>query len=134
MNSSDYIEINNLLDTTRTRFIESFEVIDYYVLREMFGEPVKVEYCDEIEYEWKILINERLYSIYNWNEDGKNKKELVEEKKFHISGIYEREEDILKLKKYIRMRELEYLEEEFKRLERENYNNEWFDEIIKEYL
>ena len=126
MNSNDYIEIDYLLDTRNAKYVETFNVIDYEVLKELFGEPSKVYYCDEIDYEWKLLIKGRIYCIYNWIE-------LDDKNTYHIASVDGKEDDINLIKKYIARREVEYVDEEIELYMKRDDSYMYLDEIINDY-
>ncbi len=92
------VKLDYNVDTSDTEYIETLP-FNSYELECIFGNPKKIN-LSQFEYEWKITINNRIYSIYDFIDDDDTPYELRE---WHIASLNSNHQckDIRFLYKYI---------------------------------
>jgi hypothetical protein len=72
--------VSESIDTSETFYVDTLE-LSTETLKEKLGEPMKTgQEEDEHSFEWKLLVGENVYSIYDWRE-----KEIeMEDKTWHV--------------------------------------------------
>lgn len=78
--------IDPKVDTTNVGYIDTLR-FDTKTLTDVLGDPQKS--TGHSNYEWKLLINGRVYSVYDWKHEG-NKEDI----EWHIGGIKQNKKDI----------------------------------------
>lgn len=89
------LKVDNCVDTSFGYFLDTLEFTTEQFVK-IFGEPLKTgEIDDEHVFEWKIVMNKEVFSIYDW-ENTKGFNEIV----WHISG--EKSSSVCNVKEWIR--------------------------------
>ena len=94
--SIDQVKLDMSLDTNDTILLD---VLEYWTkdLIKVFGKPKKTgDKSTGHLYEWKIQVNESIYSIYDWNN-----VEAINDITWYINGSEKNEDDLQILIKYI---------------------------------
>jgi len=69
----------------------------------IFGNPIKNSKKDDYEYEWKIMVGEKIFSIYNWlNYD--NEFYEFQDNEWYLAGIEEKSTEEKYLRNYIKQK------------------------------
>ena len=89
------LKVDNCVDTSFGYFLDTLEFTTEQFVK-ILGEPLKTgEIDDEHVFEWKIVMNKEVFSIYDW-ENTKGFNEIV----WHISG--EKSSSVCNVKEWIR--------------------------------
>jgi hypothetical protein len=101
----DNIVIDMSLDTSKTFYLDKLEFTTNE-LRNKLGEPNKTGGKDDKHrYEWKIMCNSHIYSIYDWCRYGKF--EELENEKWYIGGTSDEKMNVDKIIEFINSNEEE---------------------------
>lgn len=99
-NNDDNVIVNMKLDTTNTYYLDTLEFTTIELVNKL-GEPNKTGGKDDKHrYEWKLMINNNVYSIYDWCKYGKF--EEFENEKWYIGGTSDDKKNVDKLIEYIK--------------------------------
>jgi hypothetical protein len=101
------------VETTKVVVSESFNTNDTWYLQTLsestqdlvsiFGNPIKNAKQDDYEYEWKIMVGEKPFSIYNWlNYD--NEFYEFQDNEWYLAGIEEKSNEEKYLIDYIKQK------------------------------
>lgn len=93
----DMVKLDMSLDTSETYNVDTLE---YWTeeLVNVFGKPKKTGGDDdEHTWEWKIEVNGKVYTIYNWNENG----ESYDDSTWYLGSVEDNNQNVKALNTYI---------------------------------
>jgi len=96
------VVVSESFDTNGTWYLETLSESTQDLVG-IFGNPIKNSKKDDYEYEWKIMVGEKIFSIYNWlNYD--NEFYEFQDNEWYLAGIEEKSTEEKYLRNYIKQK------------------------------
>ena len=96
------VVVSESFDTNGTWYLETLSESTQDLVG-IFGNPIKNSKKDDYEYEWKIMVGEKIFSIYNWlNYD--NEFYEFQDNEWYLAGIEEKSNEEKYLMNYIKQK------------------------------
>ena len=96
------VVVSESFDTNATWYLRTLSESTQDLVN-IFGNPIKNSKKDDYEYEWKIMVGEKIFSIYNWlNYD--NEFYEFQDNEWYLAGIEEKSNEEKYLMNYIKQK------------------------------
>ena len=96
------VVVSESFDTNATWYLRTLSESTQDLVN-IFGNPIKNSKKDDYEYEWKIMVGEKIFSIYNWlNYD--NEFYEFQDNEWYLAGIEEKSTEEKYLRNYIKQK------------------------------
>ncbi len=96
------VVVSESFDTSGTWYLQTLSESTQDLVS-IFGNPIKNVKKDDYEYEWKIMVGEKIFSIYNWlNYD--NEFYEFQDNEWYLAGIDEKSKEEKHLMNYIKQK------------------------------
>jgi hypothetical protein len=98
------VVVNESFDTNDTWYLDTLSQSTEELVA-IFGEPIKNDNPDDYQYEWKIMVGGKVFSIYNWL-NYYNEFYDFEDNEWYLAGFVEKSDEEKFLMNYIKTKPL----------------------------